>query len=980
MWKCASLYGTVLFAAGSHAAAHSKRDGYGPLATSLSVGTTSQDSTIPQAPPQAPQAPQAPSPPIVTILDPGVGTSAISSLPLVAPPHSPVPPGSPPVPVYTNKTSINSTPIIPTVITYVPSGHPTHVSNSTSVHLNSSSTRNGFCTGCVLAAHGPITTSFDPYELYNPWRSTVVTETIVTEFSTYFNNNTIETVVTEERTVNQTKTLTGWDNQLITHTTPNFKVQVTDGVYVTLDAGPTYIIYNNLFGAPDNPVEQHYPGSTRQLCIPTVTSLRSWQPAETATEDWSYFISTHTGGSLHSSTKTDQPYPLPTKLINYLEQDPDIQSQFYGSDLASCSISLDLSFLPQFPPPAAPTAPAEVSAGVPPPLMSPSTGTFLSTTYESTSVHVTVRGCLRCELTDKNNGFDSTPTNKAAEPSPTPADEPDQPDKPPSNEPDGPVANTANPTHGGTQPTPSIPHADTNPDGNDSNDNNPDGNNSNGNKPPAGTNQQPGVTTSRIVTIGGSVFPINNPRPTQSNPGTPNDQDQDDQNAPPPIIIIGSETFKPGETKTVNGVPVVVPTNGGGTRLVVDGSTIAINPAATPGPVLTVGEGTVTANPQGEFVLGTETLTAGGPPITINGNTISLGPSSIAIVNGVTQTIANGPGPTAGPTLTVGGQTVSATVAGGSTVFVVAPGQTLGAGSSLMIDGTTYSMPEDGQGSTIVVNGQTSVLGAGESALTLDGGRPVTPQVVDGTTAYVIAPGQTLTPGGVITISGTTYSMPVDGQGSTLVVNGETSVLSAGETVLTLDGGRPVTPQVIDGTTAYVLGPGQTLTPGGVVTISGTLYSMPEGASGSVVVINGVTTTLSSGAGIIAAPALTINGITYTQSVRDGTTEYVLGEGTTLAPGSTVEMDGTTYSLDESGTALIINGQTSTLPKLPKSTSASTTSSGSTSTRTRDAGDLIASGIGETSKGVGAAVYDTGVDKWLESVIVGTIGWLAVLL
>jgi hypothetical protein len=427
------------------------------------------------------------------------------------------------------------------------------------------------------------------------------------------------------------------------------------------------------------------------------------------------------------------------------------------------------------------------------------------------------------------------------------------------------------------------------------------------------THGNSGATTTRSVTIGGVVFPVNTPKPTQAEPDRPNDNNNN--NPVPVVIIIGSETLTQGQTKTINGVPVVVPTDGGGTRIVVDGSTVPFNPATTQGlPVLVVGEGTVVANSRGEYVLGTETLKPGGPAITINGNTVSMAPNGMAIVNGATQTIAKVPAPTGAPALTVGSQAISATVVGGSTVFVVAPGQTLSAGSTLVVDGTTYSMPTEGQGSTIVVNGQTSVLGAGQS-------------------------------------------------------------------VITLQGGRPVTAQIISGTTAYVLGPDQTLTPGGVLTISGTTYSMPTSASGSVIVVNGITSTLAAGNGITAAPELTINGVTYTHTVRDGTTEYVLNDGTTLVPGSSVVIDGTTYSLDSQGTALVINGQTSTVPKLPKSNSASTTRSASSSTTTsRDAGDLIASGIGETSKAVGVPTHVGGFDKWVESLVVGAAGWLVLLL
>ncbi|CAI9632188.1 unnamed protein product [Alternaria burnsii] len=811
------------------------------------------------------------------------------------PPHLPTPPR---VPIYTNRTNSISQ-VTPTVVTYTASGSAPPLSDITSVFANSS-VPNGACTGCIIAGYGPITTSYVPGEFYNPWTSTVVTETIVTEYSTYMYNNTVETVVTEERTVNQTKTVTGANGQLITRATPTFTVQPTPGVIVHLDAGPTYVIYNRLSGALDDYHEIYWPDSnlTQGYCSPTVKPLTSWQPASTKTKEWSYFIATYTGKA-PESTPSGEPVPLPSKLIDHLKQDPAIQSQFRGSDIATCSYSRPPeSFLrPRptglIPPAAPPPSPFPI-------FLSPLTGTYIATSFESTSVHVTVRGCLRCQDTATKDVAEPTMSNKIADPTPTNKPDPNQHDNdaPSPSQPDRIPDDTVKPTQGGGKTSPSVPDVV---------------NTFNHDNPSIWTNGNPGATTTRSVTIGGVVFPVNTPKPTQAEP---DDQNGQNHNPVPPIIVIGSETLTQGQTKIINGVPVVVPSDGGGTRIVVDGSTVPFNPATTQGlPVLMVGGGVITPNSRGEYILGSATLQPGGPAITINGNTVSMEPNGMAIVNGATQTIANVPVVTGAPVITVDDQTVSATVVGGSTVFVVAPGQTLSAGSTLIVDGTTYSMPENGQGSTILINGQTSVLGAGQSVVTLDGGRSVTAQVVSGTTAYVIAPDQTLTPGGVLTISGTTYSMPTS-------------------------------------------------------------------ASGTIIVVNGVTSTLAApGSGITDAPALTINGVTYTHTVTGGTTEYVLNDGTTLVPGSSIEIDGTTYSLDSQGTALIINGQTSTIPKLPKSNSASTTRSSSASTtRSRDAGDLIASGIGETSKALGSSTHVGGLDKWIESLIVGAAGWLTLLL
>ena len=336
---------------------------------------------------------------------------------------------------------------------------------------------------------------------------------------------------------------------------------------------------------------------------------------------------------------------------------------------------------------------------------------------------------------------------------------------------------------------------------------------------------------------------------------------------PPGGIVIGSQTLQPGQATTIGGVVVSVPP--GGSSIVVGGSnTIAINPArpTAPGnPVLTVGGTPVTAGPSGQFVFGTQTLTPGGPAITVSGTVLSLGPSgTIAIVNGATQTL--------GP-----------------------------------------------------VPGNPAITGA-----------------------------------------------PL------LTINGQT-----------------VAATVISGTTEFVVGPGTTLTPGGVLTVSGTVYSLPASGSGSVVVVNGVTSTLNNPGPVTVAAILTLNGQTYSATVIDGTTEVVIGPGTTLTPGGpAVTISGTTYSLGPSASFIVVNGHTSTIG--PATVSASTTGSGarnststsssgsSTTTTTgssRAPGNFIASGIGVTTKPKGGAMSQgIGAEGFVEGLMIGVAGWLLMLL
>lgn len=655
----------------------------------------------------------------------------------------------------------------------------------------------------------------------------------------------------------------------------------------------------------------------------------------TGPEGWSHFIATISEGS--------NGYPereLPPALVDYLNQDPDAQKYFSGSDLVTCTSrpyeEPGRSYGP---------APYPSPSPEPPFFTTPGTSTYISPTNIYTSSHITVQGPIR-------------------------------------NDPPGP-SYTANDPPPNNDPQTQKPE------------NNP--------QPLIKTNDVPPVVSiipkpnnnnnDQSITIGDSVYPIHPAKPTE--PAQPNQPIQpqqsynpyqpNQQNNPTPGVVIGSETLTPGQTTTINGVPIVVPTAAGGTRVVVGDSTVAVNPAPTGPSVLTVGDSTVTANPQGQFVVGSQTLTPGGPAITVDGSTLSVGPSgSVAVVNGVTQTLGNAPLITAAPVLTMGGKTISATVIGGTTEYVLGSDRTLTPGGVLTLDGTTYSMPKKGSGSTVVVNGVTSTLSNPElPVLTLGYQTSITATVKDGTTAFVLGSGKTLTPGGVITVSGTTYSMPQDGSGSTIVVNGVTSSLNA-LPVLTIGEQSSITATIEGGTTAFILGPDQTLTPGGVLTISGTTYSLPASASGSVIVINGVTSTLGQGP-ITAAPDLTIDGKTYSATVRDGTTEYVLGTGTTLKPGEAITISGTTYSLDKDGTALVINGKTSTIPKSPASNSATTTDSASRSESTdssttshRDPGNFIASGIGISSTGGAALPSGGGLDKWVESGLIGLAGWIVV--
>lgn len=824
--------------------------------------------------------------------------------------------------------------------------------------------------------------------MFGPWTSFVVTETILTEFVTYLNNATIDTVVTETKTVNQTKTVNGW----ITDTAAEFNIYLpTPGLDLTLEVGPTYVIYTNLFGGPDAQVATTAPNNathsdlkpSQSTCRPQVSSLSGWLP--TQTQDWGFFIQTFANGSTPSPTTSNSPVPLPTELQDFLAQDPELQLRFQDADIATCTpVGLDDMLVGNpsrtFNSPAPSTAPEQVSVlpptatlpaattFAPPAFSRPGTNTYLSTTYASTSKHITKQGCLRCDT--KAGDLPQTPKPPPQDPNtdninnrPGPTNGPEPKDDPPKSN-DGPKNNDSPksndmpqnqppntpqpPSKPDTKTTPSIPDfissvISDNPD-------------------LTREPQEQPTGPAQTITIGNSVVTIQ-PQPTNQGQGGPNRQ----SNAPT-MVIIGTQTVTVGQTTTINGVPVVVPTAGGGSTIVVGDKTIGIGPRITqaPMPILTVGHNTITANSQGQFVVGTQTLQRGGPMIVLDDHTLTLGPNGkIAMWNSATQVLLT---MNDQPTVTFGGQEVTAKVLRGTTMFVLGD-RTLGPGGAVTVDGTTFSLPSGFHGSSIVINGQTQRLGAGLPVLTVDDS-PITATVAGGTTEFILAPGQTLTPGGVLTFSGTIYSLPAEGQGSTVVINGATSRLNPSHLPVLPFSNEEVTATIAGGTTAFVFGPDETLTPGGVVTVSGTTFSLPASGSGTVVVVNGVTSTLGSGSSmglITSAPPIVVDGQTLTATTRDGTTEYVLNSATTLFPGGQVVVDGTTYSLLPGGTAVVVNGKTSTLSSTPASNTASTTE--------RDAGDFIASGIGESSRGAGSWAHG-GADKWVERLVMGAAGWL----
>ena len=114
-------------------------------------------------------------------------------------------------------------------------------------------------------------------------------------------------------------------------------------------------------------------------------------------------------------------------------------------------------------------------------------------------------------------------------------------------------------------------------------------------------------------------------------------------------FVIDGQTLTPNGVITVSGTPISLGPDG--STVVIAGSTEALgsNPTTTSGPqlVLTLGDSSITANSNSQFVIGGQTLTPGGT-ITVSGTPIQLGSdASSAVVGTSTEAIVFlPPGPT----------------------------------------------------------------------------------------------------------------------------------------------------------------------------------------------------------------------------------------------------------------------------------------------------------------------------------------------
>ena len=308
-----------------------------------------------------------------------------------------------------------------------------------------------------------------------------------------------------------------------------------------------------------------------------------------------------------------------------------------------------------------------------------------------------------------------------------------------------------------------------------------------------------------------------------------------------------------------------------------------------------------TANPSSHFVGPSATLIPGGPPITISNTPVSLAASANYVVVGHSTYAQGAPPASAAALLPLGGTFITANTA--SQFFIGS--QTLNPGGAVTVAGTQISLPS---GASYVLVGSSTVSLVTPPAITSSpsilsfAGQAYTANPSNG--AFVIG-GQTLTPGGAITVADTPISLPL---GSSYALVGSSTVALIGSPVATNTpkiltfAGQTYTADSNDG--AFTIA-GQTITPGGAITVSGTRISLSPSTTADAYAVIG-SSTIPLEPATAGLDLLTFGGKVYT---ANSFTDFVIG-GQTLTPGGIITVDGTPISLAPTATDAVVGTST----------------------------------------------------------------------
>ncbi|KAI9659022.1 MAG: hypothetical protein M1821_001982 [Bathelium mastoideum] len=288
------------------------------------------------------------------------------------------------------------------------------------------------------------------------------------------------------------------------------------------------------------------------------------------------------------------------------------------------------------------------------------------------------------------------------------------------------------------------------------------------------------------IVVGGSTMSLSGPAPTDAgSSGTVNIGGQaisySKALSGSGIILGNGETIPPGAAaQTINGVPVSLAS--GGSALAVGSSFVALSPSPTQQTVNVGGFGvpiSYAPDSRGIILPNGQTLAPGSSTV-INGISVSLSPSETGLQVGISSIALSGPSQTRPGTygsITIGSQVVPVSFATNGAGIVLPNGETLSAGQATTINGVPISLaPEE----NFIVDGSSTIpltVPAEEQSITL-GSKTVPISYASDGQGIILPNGQTLHPGEVTTISGTTISL-VPGE-TAVVVNGKTETLHPG--------------------------------------------------------------------------------------------------------------------------------------------------------------------------------------------------------
>ncbi|KAH7063016.1 hypothetical protein B0J12DRAFT_780921 [Macrophomina phaseolina] len=280
------------------------------------------------------------------------------------------------------------------------------------------------------------------------------------------------------------------------------------------------------------------------------------------------------------------------------------------------------------------------------------------------------------------------------------------------------------------------------------------------------------------------------------------------------------------------------------------------------------------------------------------------------------------------------------------------------------------------------------------------GSSPVAIAAVPTGSGIIIGGSQTVAPNQAVTVNGVAVSVLPGG--SNIVVDGSNTFAVPGAPTAPpagaanqppggtsppplVIGGTTVAGTVVNGMTQFALGPGTVLSPGGsAIVVGGTTYSLPP--SGSILIVDGVTSAIAMPGTVTPAPsAFAIGSSTLVPVVSDGTTRYIV-DGMTLTPGGVYTIDGSTLSLGPSTAVILKDGKTIAASLLPaggtgKGSKSSARITGSTdeatttssSPRSTNIGDFVASGIGVSPTGGVGATVDVVYHVWTKALIMDAL-------